>query len=29
VDGVPQSAGSIPYEQLAKILDAEIAKKTK
>ncbi|MGH6828981.1 MAG: thioredoxin domain-containing protein [Rhizomicrobium sp.] len=29
VDGVPQSAGSIPYDQLAKILDAKISKKTK
>jgi protein-disulfide isomerase len=27
LDGVPQSAGNIPYDQLSKILDAEIAKK--
>ncbi len=27
VDGVPQSSGAVPYDQLAKILDAEIAKK--
>jgi protein-disulfide isomerase len=27
LDGVPQSAGNIPYDQLAKTLDAEIAKK--
>lgn len=27
LDGVPQTAGNMPYEQMAKILDAEIAKK--
>ena len=27
VDGVPQSSGAVPYEQLAKIIDAALAKK--
>jgi len=27
LDGVPQSAGNIPYDQMSKTLDAEIAKK--
>ncbi|HXS07292.1 MAG TPA: thioredoxin domain-containing protein [Rhizomicrobium sp.] len=27
VDGIPQSSGAVPYEQLAKVLDAAIAKK--
>ena len=27
VDGIPQSSGAVPYEQLAKVLDAALAKK--
>jgi protein-disulfide isomerase len=27
IDGVPQSSGAVPYEQLAKIIDAALAKK--
>ena len=27
VDGAPLSAGSVPYDQLSKDIDAEIAKK--